>query len=227
MQQDFNNKVTPSRHYRILALEILFFALTALGVISGLINYSLIPILFVFAWLSLRLRQLGWHDVGLTIPKHWLVMPLLGIFIGAFYQLLSIYWIEPAVTELTGQTPDYSVFEDLPGNLKFLAGMLVISWSYAALGEELIFRGYLLNRVADFIKGGRGIWIAAAILSSAVFSLGHAYQGVAGIINSGLFGLAMAFLYLATRRNLWAPIIAHGTANTLGFTLLYLQIYPA
>jgi membrane protease YdiL (CAAX protease family) len=38
-----------------------------------------------------------------------------------------------------------------------------------------------------------------------------------------IFGIA----YLANGRNLWAPIIAHGVYDTIGFVLIYLGRYPA
>jgi len=41
-----------------------------------------------------------------------------------------------------------------------------------------------------------------------VFGLGHAYQGVLGMVGAGLLGYVLAQLY-ATTGSLWMPIVAH------------------
>ena len=46
------------------------------------------------------------------------------------------------------------------------------------------------------------------------------------MISAGLGGLVFGALYLATGRNLWVSVIAHGTTDTVGFLLLYLGKYP-
>jgi CAAX protease family protein len=64
------------------------------------------------------------------------------------------------------------------------------------------------------------------VVSSALFGLAHAYQGVSGMVATGLTGLLFAGVYLATGRNLWAAIIAHGSLDTTGFVLMYFGVYP-
>ncbi len=48
----------------------------------------------------------------------------------------------------------------------------------------------------------------AALLSSLVFGLGHAYQGPKGVLKTGLFGLAIAGLCLLTG-SIWLLIVLH------------------
>jgi uncharacterized protein len=66
----------------------------------------------------------------------------------------------------------------------------------------------------------------AAVVSSALFGAVHLYQGVSGVVATGLTGLVFAGLYLATGRNLWASILAHGFMDTAGFVMIYLGVYP-
>jgi hypothetical protein len=54
----------------------------------------------------------------------------------------------------------------------------------------------------------------------------HSYQGLTGIIEEGLAGLFLAFMYLCTGKNLAVPFVAHGTADTLDVILLFLGKYP-
>jgi membrane protease YdiL (CAAX protease family) len=69
--------------------------------------------------------------------------------------------------------------------------------------EEIIFRGYLLLRLTTLT--GR-VW--ALILSSAVFGLGHLYQGSASAICIGCLGLVYALICLQSR-SLVIPIVWH------------------
>jgi len=58
------------------------------------------------------------------------------------------------------------------------------------------------------------------------FGLAHAYQGITGIIDEGLMGVLLGFMYLATGRNLVVPIVAHGIADTTDLVLIFLGHYP-
>jgi membrane protease YdiL (CAAX protease family) len=48
----------------------------------------------------------------------------------------------------------------------------------------------------------------AIVLSAFIFSIGHGYEGTAGVITVGVMGLAFALVYL-WRRSLVAPMIMH------------------
>jgi uncharacterized protein len=82
-----------------------------------------------------------------------------------------------------------------------LAFVLVL---VVAVAEETIFRGYLIPRF-EFLTRSR---VAAVLLSSAIFSVGHGYEGTAGVATVGILGLAFAAVYL-WRRSLVAPIVMH------------------
>jgi membrane protease YdiL (CAAX protease family) len=104
--------------------------------------------------------------------------------------------------------------------------MLVLVWILAAFGEELVYRGYLMNRVADLGNGTRIAWILSLILISGLFGFIHHQQGLTGIIEEGSDGLILGLLYLACRRNLAVPIVTHGVCDTIDIFLLFLGKYP-
>jgi hypothetical protein len=60
------------------------------------------------------------------------------------------------------------------------------------------------------------------LLQALVFALGHAYQGVTGVVNLFVVGLILGYVYLRGGRNLWPVIVAHGLIDTLSTTLVYL-----
>ncbi len=82
-----------------------------------------------------------------------------------------------------------------------MAVLLVI---VVAVAEETIFRGYLLLRFRTVL----GSLPAAVVLSTVIFSVGHSYQGQAGVVTVGFLGLAFCLVYI-WRRSLVAPGVMH------------------
>jgi uncharacterized protein len=63
----------------------------------------------------------------------------------------------------------------------------------AGIGEEILLRGFVLSLFASLF----GLWIGA-LANVVIFGLGHAYQGWAGIVRTGIFGAIATILVLAT-----------------------------
>jgi membrane protease YdiL (CAAX protease family) len=82
-----------------------------------------------------------------------------------------------------------------------IATVLVI---VVAFSEETIFRGYLMLR----FRGATTSAVWAVVLSSFVFSLGHGYEGSAGVVTVGVMGAIFAIVYL-WRGSLAAPMTMH------------------
>ncbi len=210
----------------IAAVELLIAILILVGGLVGIIPFSSTPFLLLFGWLMMWLRGVGWRNVGLRRPTSWRSTLLLGVAIGIGYQYFSLYVLEPLIARVTGDLPDVSQFAPLIRNTFFLFLALIASWTLAAFGEELVFRGYFMNRVADLVGANRAGWLISLIVVSILFGITHLYQGTSGIIVITVTGLLLGALYLATGRNLWIPIIAHGVNDTVGFILIYLGKYP-
>ena len=127
----------------------------------------------------------------------------------------------PILNHLTGDRQDVSQFADLQGNLGMLAGFLLLTWTLAAVGEEIVYRGYLQTRITD-ILGPNLIGIVVAVgMSSVLFGLAHTEQGLIGVVVTFLDALFFSFLRLRYR-TLWAPVLAHGFSNTLGLITFFL-----
>ena len=95
-----------------------------------------------------------------------------------------------------------------------LATLLVV---VVAISEETIFRGYLVSRIGD-VTGSIPL---AVLLSSVIFSLGHAYEGLAGMIAVGVMGAVFAVLLL-WRKSLVAPMVIHFANDFAGIVLVSL-----
>jgi len=191
-----------------------------------ILKVSATPYLFVVAWISHRLRRVQWKQIGFTRYRNWATTLLLGIACGLGLELFDLFGKQPLLTRLLGKPPDLSGFPAVRGNLKFTLVMIAFIWILAAFGEELVYRGYLMNRVADLGRGTRTAWIVSLFLISAVFGISHYQQGLTGIIEEGSDGLILGLMYLAFRRNLAIPIAAHGVCDTIDIVLLFLGKYP-
>jgi membrane protease YdiL (CAAX protease family) len=77
----------------------------------------------------------------------------------------------------------------------------------AGICEEVLYRGYLLWYLQS-LGLGRG----AVVVAIVAFGIAHAYQGIRGIVGSGVTGAVAMGLYLLTG-SLVAPIVLHATVD--------------
>jgi uncharacterized protein len=205
-----------------LVVVILIFVADA----RHLIPVSKTPFLLLLGWISLRVRKLGWAQVGLTRYRNWKVSLLLGVAAGLLLEGFQLFVSQPLLVRWLHKQPDLETFRALNGNLKWTLIAIVGAWTLAAFGEEMVYRGYLMNRVADLFNRTRSAWIISLIAVHVGFGLAHAYQGVTGVIDEGLMGLLLGLIYLRTGRNLSVPIIAHGLGDSIDLVLIFLGKYP-
>lgn len=92
----------------------------------------------------------------------------------------------------------------------------------AGLCEEWLYRGFLLAVVAAV--GGDLPTPALVAIGAVAFGLAHAYQGVAGIVTTGVLGGVMAALYLSTG-SLLLPVVLHAVID-LRFLLVPTSALP-
>jgi len=85
----------------------------------------------------------------------------------------------------------------------------IISVIRAAVSEEVLFRGYAIERL-EGLTGSRGV---AATVSCVVFAAAHVGPwGWGHLLIAGFGGVMLTALYL-WRRNLWVNIIAHAVVD--------------
>jgi uncharacterized protein len=210
----------------LAVVELLVVALIFVADAHHLIYFSKTPYLLLFGWASLWVRRIGWRGVGLRLYRDWKTSIALGVAAGVLLEALELLVTQPLLVKWLGKQPDLETFQALHGNLKWTLVAIAGAWTLAAFGEEMVYRGYLMNRVADLLNRTRTAWIVSLMAVHIGFGLAHAYQGVTGAIDEGLMGLLLGLIYLRTGRNLAVPIIAHGVSDTIDFVLIFFGKYP-
>lgn len=208
---------------------LLEFALVAAIFVADIYHHIYIsktPYLFLLGWASLRLRGLRWKDVGFARPRSWGSAIAIGIVAGLGIELFELFVSQPLLARWLGKMPDLSAFAGMVGNLKIFLIYFVLVWTVGPLGEEIVYRGYLMNRFSGLFRNTKPAWIVSLIVISVVFGCGHIDQGATGMVENIWDGFLLGALYLACGRNLATPIIAHSVTDAIDMVLIYLGKYP-
>jgi len=182
-----------------------------------------VPILFVMCILSVRLREGSFRALGLARPKSWWLTISIAVATAAIVIAVGEFVTDPLAQYLglraTGGaahalgTGKGDVWSALKG--------LGLVWTFAAFGEELSYRRYLLGRAADVLGNSTLAYWIALVAASVLFGFGHFYQGPAGVFTTAIDGFIIGAAYLLCRRNLWVAVLAHGLIDTVGIALLF------
>jgi len=177
-----------------------------------------IPLALLAIWLISWLKKVGWSDIGLSRPESWsktIKLALVAMLIVQIIGTLQFF--------LSKSPQDLSSYQEAMTPWGLL-GWIVIAWTTAAFGEEIIYRGFYMKQIARlFGEQKSSSWVIGLVLSSIGFGLAHFHQGLGGMLGAGFIGLVYGIFYLRSGRNLWVTIIAHGLTGTTTFILLYLS----
>ena len=215
----------------MLVFVALFGAAALVGLVAGQLPPAFVtPVRGLAMWGAvgagaLLLRRSGrtYGDLGLRRPASW--RGALGwAAAGLALAWVGSFLIGEAIRATTDWPPlDVAyIRESLEGNtLVWLLWLAIVVWGTAAFGEELLSRGFVLDRLRIACGGGNVALVLAMLGQAALFGWLHAIQGPSGIVLTAWIGLVFAGIWLASGRNLWAPILAHGAADTISLTLIY------
>lgn len=157
----------------------------------------------------LKKRHLTWADLGLRFPQNWLKAILLFILCVATIGLTFNFVIQPLFP--SGANDINQGFTLTLSEMLFQ--LVVIGIGTAAIGEELLFRGYLLNTINQLIGKNSIGTILAILLQALFFAILH--SGVQGMISAGIIGIILGVFYILSDRNLLVVMAAHAVPDAL------------
>lgn len=94
----------------------------------------------------------------------------------------------------------------------WVVGVFTLGWFFNIVGEEFLFRGYLLPR--QELAFGKSAWL----VNTAVFWFIHIYQP--WVLIQILPAMLLQIYIVQVRKNTWISIIQHGFVNSLTIFLL-------
>jgi len=148
------------------------------------------------------------RDLAAGIPSG------LGLYVLAFVVGVAVAYVYQLFTGHQPSSPD-QVPLAVTGPWLWITGFGVVF--LAPFGEELLFRGMLYRG----LRRGLAVW-PAALISAALFSLGHLQGWSFFVLLPPLFcvGVGLALLY-ERRGSLLASMSAHATFNLIGFVFIF------
>ena len=169
----------------LLLADVAVFSAIVYADSIGLVPISQTVLLIPFIWIVLRMRSEHWSSIGFKVPDRALKITGLGLLAGILMELFAVYFTTPLISEVAGVEPDYSGFKEAQGNVQLLIVYLILSWVLAAFGEEICFRGFLMQRIARLFGDTRWAWLTSLVLASVLFGWGHTRTGGGGLGTGG------------------------------------------
>lgn len=192
-----------------------------------------LTLLVVLVWLSAP--GVGAAAVGLRWPQQWpdlatgLAIALVLLFVVVSTRALRSGALLEA--DAPRRRPGEGRHAEAPGQstlalLPRTAGerrLFTLVGVTAGVCEEWLYRGFFLAVVAG-LAGAPPTAVLVAVAAVA-FGLAHAYQGLAGMVTTGILGGIMATVYLQTG-SLLLPVLLHAVID-LRFLLVPARVLPA
>jgi len=184
--------------------------------------------ILIIVWLGLKLRGETWKDFGLTFNSvTWkegfkVFLWSLLVFLLAITGFIIGSIIMANITGIPEGSADMSGYAYLKDNVGMLILSLVGVYIVSSFGEEVIYRGFLINRISQMGLDTKKMQWLAVIISSLIFGFVHYEWGAMGIAQTTLMGLALAICYIKLKRRLWILILAHAYMDTILIIQMYL-----
>lgn len=167
-----------------------------------------------------RATHKSWRDLGFVRPRNWAVTILGGTVLGIVFKLA----MKSIVMPLLGAPVINAAYHSLAGNPGALPGMIFTSIVIAGFGEELVYRGFLFDRLGKLFGHGTSARVAMVLLTTALFAAMHyPDQGLAGAEQAAITGLLLGTIFALTG-SIWLPMVIHAAFDLTAVAIIYLDL---
>jgi len=178
----------------------------------------------IFVLILLWARKWDWKFVGIEKPKSWKKLLFKSLIYSVLILIVVDIIITPWVEYILNTTVDLSSLNGIRGNFLNYIIFILIMWVIAAFGEEFVFRGLLVKRLGILLGNSKFTMWIAVVFSSLLFGLGHEYQGISGMISTGVVSFILGAIFIKNKNILWFTILTHGFYDVIGITLIYFSL---
>jgi len=203
-----------------VALIALVLIITSLRKVPGIGIIFAIAVIIAILWIT----HSNLSVLGFTSPENWGKTTLMALVYSVAIYFFTTLLLEPLLQRWTKKPLDYTVFSKAQGDWRQLILLLLVSWFLAAVLEETIFRGFLINEISSWFTHNLLGIVLSILIGSVIFGLAHTYQGKSGVYSTGTVGAILAVIFVLGGYNLWLVILTHGLIDSLGLTLMYFKI---
>jgi CAAX protease family protein len=187
-----------------------------LVVVVGALVENVYAFLMVAVWLLLSHTRLS--DIGLKRPKDLLAVLAGGAIAGIGIKLI----LKAAVLPLFDAPSFNPMFATLPGNTREFWTWVLRVTLFGGIVEEVIYRGYLLNRLTAAWGNGVLASMGMIVVTALIFGVPHYMDsGRAGAINATIGGVILASIYLWNGRQLLPVMVIHAANDVCSVWLAY------
>jgi len=106
-------------------------------------------VLFLLGLISIPLRHGSWSAMGFKRPASWRQILLIAVVAAILRILLGQFLIEPITGFFWPKPTAPAMASEITGNVNIALIAFLLVWTFAAFGQEIAYRGYLLTRAAD------------------------------------------------------------------------------
>lgn len=182
---------------------------------GAIVGGPLLAAALVLVWA--RLSGTPFRALGFVRPRNWTATLLGGSAFGVVLKLV----MKALVMPLLGAPAINAPYHYLAGNTAALPLMIATVLVSAAFAEEVVFRGYLFERLGALLGTSRAALAATLLISAALFAAAHyGGQGLPGVEQAAVTGLVIGGVY-AWRKELWTPMVVHAAFDLAALALIY------
>ncbi len=188
------------------------------AIVVILFTGNIIGAILVLLWASET--RTPWRTLGLVSPRNWPKDIAVGLVAGIALKFV----VKAIVMPLLGASAINAAYHGLQGNAAALPMMLFMVIVGGGVGEEIIWRGFLFERLRALLGQSARAKIATVLITAALFASAHfSDQGLAGSEQAVCTGLVFGIWYTLGGR-LWPIMIAHAAYDVAAVLMIYFGV---
>ena len=170
-------------------------------------------------WIYLNLNGESFKDIGFRFSDLKFKAFVSGGTIGLCYAAFHFWILGPFLIHLGFKKANLSDFNFIRHHFINYLFLLVLAAVLVVPYEEIVFRGFIFNRVKTMVNRS---FLACGVITSILFALYHWQQGWGAVVAIFIFALFITWLYKLFKGNLWYLIFFHLLYDTFMLATIWL-----